>query len=250
MIYRLCVFDIDGVLNPAGRPVQKESITALERLEKLGLKISFASGKHPWYIAGGLVFSGLLRKDTVIIGESGGHVFFPRKMESVLYTKYLQDIKKLKKIVYDNQIFAYEVWEEPKETSFTLFLKKKEEIPEFSNMLRKIIQKEKLNVYIIKQVDAVDVIQEGLNKEVGLKILSEHLNISLEEMIGFGDGLNDLEMLSCVGYPVAVANAVDEIKNVVKKREGYISRSKYGKGVLEAVNYLIERNIIKKSIND
>lgn len=244
MSYRLCVFDIDGVLNPSGKPVQKESIQALERLENYGLEISYASGKHPWYITGGLVFSGLLREDTIVIGESGGHVFFPKEMEYILYTKHLEDVKKLKKIVYKKEFFSYEIWEEPKETSFTLFLKKKEEIPEFADILRKIIEKEKLDLYIIEQVDAVDIMQKGLSKEVGLKVLCEHLDITLDEMIGFGDGINDLEMLSCVGYPVAVANAVDEIRNVVINRGGYISKLKYGEGVLEAVNYLIEKDIL------
>jgi hydroxymethylpyrimidine pyrophosphatase-like HAD family hydrolase len=110
--------------------------------------------------------------------------------------------------------------------------------------LRKIIEKEKLDLYIIEQVDAVDIMQKGLSKEVGLKVLCEHLDITLDEMIGFGDGINDLEMLSCVGYPVAVANAVDEIRNVVINRGGYISKLKYGEGVLEAVNYLIEKDIL------
>lgn len=238
-MYKLCVFDIDGVLNPAGKPVQKESIQAIEKLEKQGLKISFASGKHPWYITGGLVFSGLLRKDTVVIGESGGHVFFPQSKEFVLYTKYLEDVIKLKETFYEKMASQYEFWEEPKETLFTLFLRRTEKIPKLADKLEKIIQNKILNLYIIRQVDAIDVMQMGLSKEVGLNVLCDHLNISLEEMAGFGDGMNDFEMLSCVGYPVAVANAVDEIKNLVEKRGGYTSKSKYGKGVLEAVNHLI-----------
>jgi len=238
--YRLCVFDIDGVLNPAGEPVQKESIRALEKLEAHGLKISFASGKHPWYITGGLVFSGLLREDTIVIGETGGHVFFPQQKKSILYTKYLQDVKNLKKIVHEKQVFTHEFWEEPKETLFTVFPRDWDRIPQFENVLQKIIKEENLNLYIIAHVDALDTIQIGLSKRTGLEILCEHLNISLEEMIAFGDGMNDFEMLSCVGYPVAVANAVEEIKEVVKERGGYISESKYGEGVLEAVDYIIE----------
>jgi len=238
-MYKMCVFDIDGVLNPSGKAVQKESIRALEMLEEHGLKISFASGKHPWYITGGLVFSGLLREDTVVIGESGGHVFFPKKKESVLYTKYLEDVKKLRRIFYEEMVSHYEFWEEPKETLFTLFLRNTKEIPKLADKFEKVIKDEKLNLYVIQQVDAIDIMQKGLSKEVGLKVLCDCLDISLEEMVGFGDGMNDFEMLECVGYPVAVANAVDEIKNLVKKRGGYISKLKYGEGVLEAVNYLI-----------
>ncbi len=240
MKYRLCVFDIDGVLNPAGEPVQRESIIALERLEEQKLRASYASGKHPWYITGGLVFSGLLRDDTVVIGEAGGHVFFPREKEQILYTKHLRDIKKLKKIFYEKQVFQHEFWEEPKETLFSIFPRKREKIPTFADALQEIIQEEKLKLYVVAHVDAIDAMQNGLSKQVGLEILCKHRNISLNEMIAFGDGINDLEMLSCVGYPVAVANAEEKIKEVVRERDGYISESKYGKGVLEAVDYIIE----------
>ena len=240
MTYKLCVFDIDGVLNPARNPVQKESITALGMLEEQQLKISYASGKNTWYITGGLVFSGLLRKDTIVIGEAGGHVFFPHSKESILYTQHSGDIKKLRKIFYENQLFRNEIWEEPKETIFSLFPRQWGNVPVIAHELQEIIDKEDLNLYVITHLDAVDAMQNGLSKMVGLRVLSEHLNISLKEMIGFGDGMNDLEMLSCVGYSVAVANAVDKIKDVVRERDGYIAEQEYGKGVLEAVNFILE----------
>jgi len=240
MKYRLCVFDIDGVLNPAGKPVQRESIRALHRLKEQKLQISYASGKHPWYITGGLVFSGLLENDTVVIGEAGGHVFFPQEKERVLYTKHLRDIKNLRKEFYEEQTFRHEFWEEPKETLFSIFPRKRGKIPYFAGVLHEIIKDENLKLYIITHVDAIDAMQEGLSKQVGLEVLRKRLTISLKEMIAFGDGLNDLEMLSCVGYPVAVANAEEKIKEIVREREGYISSRKYGKGVLEATDYIIE----------
>ena len=212
MKYKMCVFDIDGVLNPTGKSVQKESIEALKKLEKRGLRISFASGKHPWHITGGLVFSGLLKEDMVIIGEAGGHVFFPQSKQSILYSRYIGDITKLKKLFYGQKVFVDRFWEEPKETMFSIFPKKKEEVHQLADYLQRIISRDNLNLYTIKQVDAVDVMQKGLNKRIGLEVICEHVNISLEEMIAFGDGMNDLEMLSCVGYPVAVANAVERIK--------------------------------------
>lgn len=240
MKFQLCVFDIDGVLNPAGKPVQKESIEALEKLEEQKLRISYASGKHPWYITGGLVFSGLLRDDTIVVGEAGGHVFLPREKRQILYTKHLRDIKKLKKIFYEKQVFQHEFWEEPKETLFSIFPRRSEKIPIFAEILQEIIQKENLKLYIVAHVDAIDAMQNGLSKQVGLEVLCKRLNVSLEEMIAFGDGMNDFEMLSCVGYPVAVANAKEKIKEVVRERDGYIAEQEYGKGVLEAVDFIIE----------
>ena len=239
MSYNLCVFDIDGVLNPAGEPVQPESIAALNILESHGLKISFASGKHPWYITGGLIFSGLLREDTIIVGESGGHVFFPHQKRSLLYTEYLPDIKTLRNLFLKSELMEA-CWEEPKETLFSLFPRDRSDVKKVAALMNELITDHDLHLYVITHVDAVDALQKGLSKKRGLSILSESLGMSPHEMIAFGDGMNDVEMLSTVGFPVAVANAEPPIKAIVKKRKGYIASKKYGRGVLEAVTYITE----------
>ncbi|MBU7031578.1 MAG: HAD-IIB family hydrolase [Theionarchaea archaeon] len=238
-MFKLAIFDIDGVLNPAGCPVQPESMAALKALETHDVKISYASGKHPWYITGGLIFSGLLRKDTIIVGESGGHVFFPNQKQSMLYTTYIEDMQILRKIFKEDDLMN-ECWEEPKETLFSLFPRKREIVPLVAHRFEGIIRDNNLQAYVISHVDAVDALQMGLSKEIGLSILSEYLGISMEEMIAFGDGMNDVEMLSTVGFPVAVANAEEPIKTLVKKRGGYITSQPYGRGVLEATDYIIE----------
>jgi hypothetical protein len=242
MRFKLCVFDIDGVLNPAGRPVQPESITALETLHSRGLKISYASGKHPWYITGGLIFSGLLREETIIVGESGGHVFFPHEKQSTLYTTFIEDVYTLRDRFSRNELMK-KCWEEPKETLFSLFPRVKQDVEPVATLMKKIIADHALNLYVITHVDAVDALQKGLNKAIGLSILSKRLHVSMDEMIAFGDGMNDMEMLSTVGFPVAVANAEDPVKTLVKERDGYVAIQKYGKGVLEATTYIIEHLI-------
>jgi len=54
------------------------------------------------------------------------------------------------------------------------------------------------------------------NKGTGLARLLQQLNISKDEVIAFGDGSNDIEMLQTVGWPVAVENAVEELKPLAK----------------------------------
>lgn len=53
----------------------------------------------------------------------------------------------------------------------------------------------------------IDVIRADVNKATGLQYLSEKLNIQPDEMCAFGDGGNDLEMLSYVGHGVSMKNA-------------------------------------------
>ena len=53
---------------------------------------------------------------------------------------------------------------------------------------------------------------KGLNKKSSLQQLGEKLNIKLEEMIFFGDGTNDIEVITAVGCGVAMGNALEEVK--------------------------------------
>ena len=61
---------------------------------------------------------------------------------------------------------------------------------------------------------AYDILPKGASKAVGIQKMLEALEIKIEHSYAFGDGLNDLEMLSTVGTGVAMGNAVPEAKAV------------------------------------
>ena len=54
-------------------------------------------------------------------------------------------------------------------------------------------------------------------KATGILKALAYLNISIENSYAFGDGKNDIEMLSTVGYGIAMGNASDEVKSYAKK---------------------------------
>jgi len=54
------------------------------------------------------------------------------------------------------------------------------------------------------------------NKGTSLNQLIKLLNINKNEVIAFGDGGNDIQMLQMAGWPVAMANASDEVKSYAK----------------------------------
>lgn len=56
----------------------------------------------------------------------------------------------------------------------------------------------------------------NINKKNTLEQLGKELNISLEEMTFFGDGLNDLEVIASVGNGIAMGNALEEVKSKAK----------------------------------
>jgi hypothetical protein len=47
----------------------------------------------------------------------------------------------------------------------------------------------------------------GVHKAVGMQLVAEHLGLRREDIIGVGDGLNDIEMLAFAGTSVAIAGA-------------------------------------------
>lgn len=83
----------------------------------------------------------------------------------------------------------------------------------------------------------IDIIQPGMNKAAGLRVLGGKFGIPFSKMCAFGDGGNDLEMLSEVGEGVAMENA----SSAVKKITSYRTASNEEQGVLSYVEEIVQR---------
>ncbi len=87
----------------------------------------------------------------------------------------------------------------------------------------------------LKELGAEDIYMGELDKLGAFeKILSAH-NLSEREVGFVGDDIVDIPILERVGLPVAVRNAVEE----VKKRAVYVTRREGGKGAVREVAELI-----------
>ncbi len=58
----------------------------------------------------------------------------------------------------------------------------------------------------------LEVVHVDVRKDLAIKRLCDEFSISLEEVVYFGDNMNDLEALRIVGHPVIVGNAQEELK--------------------------------------
>lgn len=86
----------------------------------------------------------------------------------------------------------------------------------------------------------IEVMAQGIDKAASLKALADSLQIKPEEIISFGDGYNDLSLIEFAGLGVAMANAVDE----VKQRANYITLSNDEEGIYDCLNKLEKRGEI------
>ncbi|MBR5345597.1 MAG: HAD family hydrolase [Clostridia bacterium] len=57
-----------------------------------------------------------------------------------------------------------------------------------------------------------ELINRKFDKGRGVKIVAEHYGIGIEDTIGFGDSMNDLEMIETVGYAVCMDNGSPALK--------------------------------------
>ncbi|MGG0718246.1 Cof-type HAD-IIB family hydrolase [Robertmurraya massiliosenegalensis] len=76
-----------------------------------------------------------------------------------------------------------------------------------------------------------DVLPRGGSKWKGIEKIVEKLGIPKERQYAFGDGLNDLEMLSMIHHGVAMGNGEEEAKAVAK----YVTKSVEEDGILHGL---------------
>ncbi|KAH9823997.1 HAD-like domain-containing protein [Melampsora americana] len=62
----------------------------------------------------------------------------------------------------------------------------------------------------------LEIVQASINKSVALKHFCHQFDCQPDQVLAFGDGMNDLEMLSEAGYGVAMGNADERLKSVAK----------------------------------
>ena len=62
----------------------------------------------------------------------------------------------------------------------------------------------------------LEIMAPGAGKGTAVRWLTEHMGLTREQVMGFGDYTNDLPMLENVGWPVAVDNAIDEVKRACR----------------------------------
>lgn len=80
----------------------------------------------------------------------------------------------------------------------------------------------------------MDAVPRGNSKAVGIQKIIEAAGFKQENTYAFGDALNDMEMLSYVGYGIAMGNSIAEIKEIAD----YVTTSNEKDGIWNACKKL------------
>jgi len=74
----------------------------------------------------------------------------------------------------------------------------------------------------------------GVSKTSAIEFLAGRLGFGLDQVMAFGDGTNDVDMLASVGLGVAMENATEEAKRAAGMIAGHHDRD----GVAQAISEL------------
>lgn len=86
----------------------------------------------------------------------------------------------------------------------------------------------------------IEVCQNNINKGLMIKKLGEKYNITLDEIAVFGDGGNDINMLSMVKYSFAMGNASDKVKSFAK----FTTKTNEEQGIIHGLNQLKDLGVL------
>ncbi|KHF40029.1 Cof-type HAD-IIB family hydrolase [Halalkalibacter okhensis] len=104
-----------------------------------------------------------------------------------------------------------------------LFLKDKEET-KYEDLYKKFD-------FIRWHPMSVDVIPAGGSKAIGIEKITRELKIAKENQYAFGDGLNDIEMLSQIPNSVAMGNGHEKVKEAAR----YVTKDVGEDGILHGL---------------
>lgn len=90
--------------------------------------------------------------------------------------------------------------------------------------------------YIVVSEDAwIDIADVGVHKGHTVEILQQRLGVSQDETMVFGDGLNDIELMTRAAWSFAMRNAFDETKQAAR----YITGSNEEDAVMSTIEQML-----------
>jgi hydroxymethylpyrimidine pyrophosphatase-like HAD family hydrolase len=108
-----------------------------------------------------------------------------------------------------------------------------------SETLSEVVQKLRLDSYVLDNGATVAVLPIGVNKATGVLQVLEELGLSSHNLVSIGDAENDIALFEMSEHAVAVANASTSLKHIADR----ITRASYADGVAELAQELMETDL-------
>lgn len=240
MDIKMIVFDLDGTLLDFEHQLQPQTIEAVKMIRNKGIRTLVATGR--------MYCSAKPHTDRLgivdpIITYNGALVVDPDSDERLFHNPIpFSTAKKITRMIVKNgyhlQLYIDDKLYVDHENKYTERYKKISGIDSHAvGKLDKFLDTEPTKMLIIEEDDAkqveinnflnenfkdeielsssnssfIEITKKGMSKAVPLEKLADNFNIKQEEVMAFGDGLNDLKMIEWAGLGIAMQNAHSEL---------------------------------------
>lgn len=241
----LFVSDLDGTLLQEDHSLAEETITAIRKLHDSGRTFAIATGRHQTDVAD---LAKQIDRPIGMISSNGGMAMAP--CGTVIASDYI-DLSISSEIVHhpmpagvflnmytDTRWFATET--NPKLEAYSEKAGFKCELvtpQEIENMQAikfflwgdrtglLALQKELTEKYagkldcLFSLPHCLELMPTGVSKASALNALCQHLGLNEQQVVAFGDGENDIEMLRFVKFPKVMENAAESVKMALPNAE-------------------------------
>ncbi|WP_410207459.1 Cof-type HAD-IIB family hydrolase [Fusobacterium sp.] len=257
MRIKAVALDLDGTLLTEDKKITKLTKEVLKEMEKKGIRVYLVTGRT--YVSA-KPFADELGLNSVIVTYNGAKVVDYRDdrilFEQPLEEKYTKTIIKMAKdknihvnLYQDNKWYVEDPDNEealhyasftgltPVKKDFDSFddyamtkitIQDMDNSDTFNDLCNEIERMFGTKVYTAKSQDYLfEILNKNVNKGIVLRRVLESEGIRLNDCVAFGDALNDLEMLTEVGYGVAMGNS----PVTLKKRVRYVTDTNDNNGV-------------------
>lgn len=273
MIKAICM-DMDGTLLTSDKRILEETKEKLIELAKQDIKLILASGRVRKRMEEYAQEIKLIEHGGIIIEANGASIYDYKKEESKVIGRMqrkeadeliaffkMRDVE----ILVMGEVNVYIMLAEDEKKSRYLvnnenmeglknrtfhYIKSIDEIKEDLNKIA-IYEREERIQELVKEfkeetfnyaywhgcssLDWLEITPASISKGMALQMVMDEYDYKIDEVVVFGDGENDLSMLQCVKYGVAMENAMKSVKD----RVNYITKSNDENGILALLNELI-----------
>ena len=264
-MYKLAVFDMDGTLLNSSHVVSDENLKALDYLKEKGVRVIIATGRPSELLK---KYTRELKIDEFVVNCNGSVIANPFTND-ILHENVIDSdtvielVDMCEKYGYGYLLYTRDAVVSKDNERLRLFKKlgvlykvedrakiietEDSEYIKFSFSPNKILITEKDPLKYSKLVDrvnkiesiehaqswqgALDISPVGDNKGNAIEKLCKYFGIAKEEVISFGDNLNDISMIKYAGMGVAMGNAEEKLKSIAN----YITDTNDNDGVAKAI---------------
>ena len=253
-------FDIDGTLVSFNtHKVPQSAIDAVHAVRQKGIKVFIATGRPRPFInnIAGLEYDGIMSVNgaSIVLDDGTCLTHRPVPADDVRRMVEYQDKNPIA-VAYatDNSAFVTHYNEDFRTVFELLDLGIPEQLPPYEALDLDVLQiiaffsKEKEDYImsnVLKECAAqrwhplfADCIVKGTSKATGIDDVCRHYGYDISETMAFGDGGNDMQMLSHAGWGIAMGNASDEVKACAR----FVTDSVDDDGVAKVLNHIEDFN--------